>query len=591
MKKRQTHPEQEKTEKLGQNRVTLALMSVYLVIIIVISLAASSAVYNQRRLELLSEMDMTLVRAATEYENLTENFWSIYIPIFENGGNGQLTLRSYYMTEEEKELTPFEKFELREVLFDMATRDGRVQWIALYTKKREKNYIYYVGQNTLQPLEADFPYLEELQEKQDVMEIYGQKRFNMVNGSFNGIAIAGGVPESSGSGALLVGYDSSELQQICSDQQRFSTLQFDITVEGKSIFSSGSEPYLPDSSLALGSSGVFDTESGKRYVKVSDQGKNRARVYYSVEWKELFRLSNRNTPLLLLLVAGLVIFSFVVYGMILRMLSKEVGIIRTGLWQIGQKNLDYRIEGNFQQSGFAEIADSINDMAQSLKENIERAYEYELRQKEAEMQELQAKFNPHFLYNSLEMFRARCYQNKDEETAELIAQTASIFRGFLAGRTFIPLQEELAFNKRYLALFHARYGDKVEVLYDFDTEVLEYGIIRNVFQPLIENYFVHGIDPSREDNYIRFQGRLEGADMILITVDDNGTGMEPQKLEELNASLREQIATEKESYGLKNLHQRLRLFYGEPCGLTLCAKESGGLVIQILIRRKRCEDS
>lgn len=580
----------KKEEKnLGQNKVTLTLIVIYLAIIVVISFVASYFAYKQSRGELLGELDRTLVRAATEYENLTEDFWSIYIPVFENGGANQFALRSYYMTKGDDELTPLQKFDLKETLFQMAIRDDRIQWIALYTDSRAQNYIYYTGQQTLQPMDEDFPYLQELQKKQDVMEIYGQKYFSTAYGTFDGIAIAGGVPEGAGNGAILVGYDVSPLRQICSAYQRFKSLQFDIVMEGRSIFSSGQEAYFPVLYPEMGSNGIYKSEDGRRYVQVSDQGKNRARIYYSVAWMELFKHSHRNTLLVLFLVAGVVVFSFVVYSMILRMLSKEVGIISRGLEQLGQKNLDYRIQGEFKQSGFGEIAVAINEMAQSLKENIDRAYEYELRQKEAEMQELQAKFNPHFLYNSLEMFRARCYQNGDEETADLIAQTASIFRGFIGGRTFVPLQEELAFSKRYLALFHARYGEKVEILYDFDTEVLEYGIIRNVFQTLIENYFVHGIDLSRDDNYIRFQGRLRDGETILITVDDNGIGMEQDKLEELNCSLQEPIATEQESYGLKNLHQRLRLFYGAPCGLTLRTKEEGGFMIEMIIKRKRCE--
>ncbi|MFR6274288.1 MAG: sensor histidine kinase [Blautia sp.] len=257
---------------------------------------------------------------------------------------------------------------------------------------------------------------------------------------------------------------------------------------------------------------------------------------------------------------------------------------------MGENHLECRIEGEFHQVGFSEIAASINAMAASLKENIDRAYYYELKQKEAELQELQAKFNPHFLYNSLELFCARCYQNGDEDTAELIAQTSAIFRGFIGSATFIPIREELAFSKRYLKLFSARYGDAVHIQYDFDSEVLEYGIVRNVFQPLVENYFVHGIDPSREDNHLCFHGYIQDEDLICITVEDNGLGMQKEKLEELNQRLQEPIQTETESYGLKNLHQRLRLFYGPPCGLELLPNEEGGIVIRILIRRMTCAE-
>ncbi len=342
-----------------QNKATMVLICVYLVIIAGISYAVCYFSYEQRQGELLADLDRQLVRAAAEYESITENFWSIYIPVFTDGGEGQRTLRSYYTVRDDAELTPLEKFALKEMLLQMATRDNRVQWIALYTDARTINYIYYSGQNSLQPMSEDFPYLQELQEKKDVMEIYGQKYKATPYGENRCVAIAGGVPEGAGNGSLLVGYDISVLQQICSGHQTFASLQFDVAIEGRSLFSSGESAYLPGQSLEIGSSGIFPSDDGRRYVQVSDQGRNGTRIYYSVKWGELFRLSHHNTPLVLLVVVVLVIISFGVYGGILQMLAREVELIRTGLQRIGKRELDYRIEGNFNQSGFQEIAEDV----------------------------------------------------------------------------------------------------------------------------------------------------------------------------------------------------------------------------------------
>ena len=274
------------------------------------------------------------------------------------------------------------------------------------------------------------------------------------------------------------------------------------------------------------------------------------------------------------------------------MISKEVSVIRDGLNEIGENNLDYQIPAHFNQSGLLEIAQSINRMTMSLKENINRAYYYELKQREAELSELQSKFNPHFLYNTLEMLRSRCYQNRDEATADLITQLSAIFRGFIGARTFVPLTEELTFSKHYLALFGARYEDKVKIQYDFDRDILKYGIIRNLFQPLIENYFVHGFDTSNEENYILFKGKSLDEERIILTVEDNGSGMTATEMAELNDKLHEPIQMDTESYGLKNLHQRLQLFYGEDYGLTIYPNPNGnkGLSIQIIARKMTCEE-
>ena len=576
--------------KKGKNQVALIMIAFYLVIILGISVLASCFAYEQRKGELLAQLDLTLVRAANEYTDITDDFWALYMPVFEGARAKQVVLSSYFTGDAAQDITPLEKYDLRALLAQMAARDDLVRWIAMVADDRATNYIYYVGQNTLYPLPADFPYTEKVKSKTAFMEIYGAQRLTAMEQEYDCIAIAGGLPDGIDGGAVVVGYNVGALRQICEDDTEFSTLQFDVVTDGKSVFSTADTPLMPPAGLTSGGSGIYTVGGEKRYICASDITPKGALVYYSVAWGELFRLSHRNTPVILLIVLALVLFSLLLYGLILRMLAREVNVIQTGLEKIGQNQLDYRITGNFRQENFQEIADSINAMTENLKENVDRAQEYERKQQQAEMQELQAKFNPHFLYNSLEMFRARCYQNGDEDTAELIAQTASIFRGFIGARTFIPITEELAFSKRYLVLFRARYGDSVRVLYDIDTEVLEYGIIRNVFQPIIENYFVHGIDPTTDDNYILFKGHIRDGKTILITVEDNGAGMPSDEMQKLNETLHAPIATEKESYGLKNLHQRLRLFYGEGCGLTLRANAGGGLAIDMVIKRLKCTE-
>jgi hypothetical protein len=231
----------------------------------------------------------------------------------------------------------------------------------------------------------------------------------------------------------------------------------------------------------------------------------------------------------------------------------------------------------------------ISILAVNLKKSGDRAYYYELKQRDSELSELQTKFNPHFLYNSLEIFRVRCQKNGDHETAELITQLAGIFRGFIGSKTFIPIQEELAFSKRYLTIFRARYGESVRILYDIDTPVLQYGIIRNVFPPLIENYFAHAFDTDRDDNVIIFRGRVESEKTLLISVEDNGQGMTEGQLAALNGGFREKVTMEYDSYGLKNLHQRIKLFYGDQYGIMVRANEDRGLSIDVRIAKMTCE--
>jgi sensor histidine kinase YesM len=120
--------------------------------------------------------------------------------------------------------------------------------------------------------------------------------------------------------------------------------------------------------------------------------------------------------------------------------------------------------------------------------------------------------------------------------------------------------------------------------------VLSSGIIRNVFQILIENYFVHGFDAARTDNEIDFVSKSLNEHDILVQVTDNGSGMTEEQLDELNRSIAEPPRHNRKNFGLRNLNQRLKLFYGPDYGLTVSRNAKGGVTVSIRIRRMTVEE-
>lgn len=588
----------DKTTKPIRRRWNIFLLigAFYWIILILTSLFVCALSYEQKKSEILADVNIRLTQVGNAYQNLTEQFWESYLPIFENRTTSYLLLRDYFAVPDDDGLTPVELHDISNVLAQIVVRDDRIQWIAAYSSVRKVNYIYYAASQTgtgvgiMEALPDDFPYMEQMQQKNNLMEIYGEIESERSQ-LRNTIAVAGGTPALT-KGVLLFGYGISQIQQFAEENLPLESLQFEIiSNEGRLLYHSGEEHIeLPEEIFQAGS-GVFQTDTGKWYAMVDPFTTRGGTVYYTIDWKELFLKSNASTPQLLTAILQLSALSILVLCLVMRTIQREARRIRDGLDALGQNQLDYRIGGNFYQAAFADIAHSINKMAESLKENIDKAYYYQLKHKEAEMQELQAKFNPHFLYNSLDVFRARCYENGDDETAELIAQTASVFRGFIGAQIFIPLQQELAFSQRYLAIYRARHNDAMQILYDIDKEVLQYGIIRNVLQPLIENYFAHGFDPSRQDNILQFRGYIRDEDTYVLTVEDNGFGMEEDALQALNAHLQEPIATEQESYGLKNLHQRIQLYYGPKCGLVIRKNPTGGLIAELCVLRKKPEEN
>ena len=336
--------------------------------------------------------------------------------------------------------------------------------------------------------------------------------------------------------------------------------------------------------------GIRTVNGKKKYVMAIPSGNASSYVVCTVDRSDMFRAMHKDTPLLLAVFMAFFGFSVFIGRSIQRQVSEEVAVIKEGLNILADNNLEYQLPTNFRQSGFPEIAQDINTMSSRLNESIKKAYYFELKQKDAEMAELQATFNPHFLYNTLEMLRNKCYSNGDAETSELIANLASIFRSFVGAKTFVTFREELAFSKKYLSLLIARYGDLVRFRYDIDSALLKYGIIRNVFQLLIENYFVHGFDASRRDNEIDFEGTFLDEENIRIRVKDNGYGMTEEEVSDLNDKIEQPIRHSRENFGLKNLNQRLKLFYGPDYGLHIEKNDSGGITVTIKIRKMTVEE-
>lgn len=575
------------------NRLFLTVTILYMSVLLIFSFISCFFSFRQRKESVLSEINVTYMQLEQAYNNIVDNFWQVYMPIFENKNEVYDIFDTYFSSNSSYDLSPIEKRTLVYALKQLLGRNNQIQWVALYSEDRQNNYVLFRTGSGLLPLSDAFPYQDKLNDQNMQMNIYGMKLIESGDSLINTYAISGGVPFNMGDGRIIVGYSPTSFEQICNEKNpTLKSLKYLLTTNNEIIFkhednSSRTTLFLPTENY----SNVIKTEGDLLYVHAKFSGHRSSMLSYQFSQKELFLYSHHNTPIILLIVVVFGMFSIFIYMMMLNHLSKEVSVIQQGLTHIGENQLEYRIPTNFLQRELAEIATAINNMTVRLNENINRAYRYEIKQKEAELAELQSKFNPHFLYNSLEMIRSRCHQSGDEPTADLVTQLAAIFRGFISPRTFIPLSEELAFSKRYLTLFGARYKDQVEILYDIDTEILRYGTIRNIYQPLIENYFVHGFETTAgKNNYICFRGKSLDEHTMLLTVEDNGMGITDEILAHLMAKLNEPIKMDTESYGLKNLHQRLQLFYGSDCGLTIVRNKDNGLSIQMKILKITYED-
>ena len=230
------------------------------------------------------------------------------------------------------------------------------------------------------------------------------------------------------------------------------------------------------------------------------------------------------------------------------------------------------------------IADNFNGMCERLELYIEKSYLAEIERQNAQMQALQSQINPHFLYNTLEAIRMKAICNGDKEVGKMLYSMVVLFRSQLKEADVITLGQELDYCKQYLELFEYRYRGCFCSNVECPVELLPLPVVKFVLQPILENYFIHGIDRDRTDNLVRIYAGREG-DTLYLYVEDNGRGMREDELEKKNRELRENAKTqkEKESIGIHNVNRRLKAAYGEKYGITLQKAEPKGLRVILAV--------
>lgn len=226
-----------------------------------------------------------------------------------------------------------------------------------------------------------------------------------------------------------------------------------------------------------------------------------------------------------------------------------------------------------------QISRGFNDMLEELTRYIERSYKAEIKQKHTELAALQARINPHFLYNTLEVIRMRAIAQGAADVGEMIYSLAVLFKSYVKPKPNFTLKDELENNRLYLELFRIRYKDKFAYAFDCPPELLTEPVLRMLLQPVIENYVVHGLRSDRMDNRVDVLVHREG-DELILQVRDNGKGIEDVQLARLQEEL-DDASDEQGSFGLRSVHERLRLTYGEPYGVTLDSIAGQGTTVTL----------
>lgn len=267
----------------------------------------------------------------------------------------------------------------------------------------------------------------------------------------------------------------------------------------------------------------------------------------------------------------------------LKPLDALVNFMRTEHESQTESLKDHKIEEL--QMIYEEYSNKISE----IKHLIETNREIVEKKKSFEIKHLESKFNPHFLYNVLEMVKYEILFDPDN-ASDIIVRIANLMRYKVnTEEAVVPLKTDINYLRDYVAIQKMRYGHRLVLKEDYEPEVLALLVPKLIIQPLVENAIKHNIDIVEKLNItLRIQVIYE---VIHIEVSDNGKGLSPEALEEIKNRLQDKGELSKHN-GLRNTHSIIQLLYGPSYGLDITSKVGMGTKVWITIpvKEERLDD-
>ncbi len=374
-------------------------------------------------------------------------------------------------------------------------------------------------------------------------------------------------------------YDSSGTVMFCKDYPTISAIDknADITNEVVSQISSRMDTNSNEGSF----SAVIE---GHKYLI------NYARSTYLgytlgsyMPESEIFRQVNTNQYIIWIFstiaVVIILAFAFFIYQTILSPMNKLIDAfkkVESGDRQFALTSRN-RDEFNYVYSHF-------NDMLTNINQLIMYTYEQKLMLKNAELENLQAQINTHFIYNSYYLLN-RLVKSDDKENATYFSKQLGTYFKYIthSNSSNVVLSREIEHAYIYAEIQGMRFEGRIEILFNqLPPEYENILVPRFIIQPILENAFKYALSDKLTDGMlcISFETRME---MLIIIVEDNGENLTDEVIEKMRTRLDEGDITSEESIGLMNIHRRLQLTFPQQGKMDILRSDLGGMKVMLYI--------
>ncbi|MDN5314459.1 MAG: two-component system, sensor histidine kinase YesM [Clostridiales bacterium] len=574
---------------------------------------ASTMAFEYERLNQLSTYEETLSEITTIYNNKQNNFHTLMLTFYDNSeGFSAISNLLEYQSVKLSDLGAFDRQSINTMLRTLASKDSDIRAIIIYKAATDTFYIFNPAANVLQSLSPAVMEQTGFSQTELRRQLLGARDLSKMgalgfdeNKSQHAYFLGGNLSTRTSSmienpGKALVAFDEISLRRALFNKSFGFSGRFLITsLDGSIIFDSwqqytdanGEARKFIDYAVLADSERSAKIDGKSVYLSaVVDEKRGFVSAYY-VPKSEVDSQSMYFSRIILLGSIGFILVSITALLLSTRLMSKRVRDLETGMQQIGSNNLSYRIPLTGGKDEFTAIASRFNYMCDELEQSIKQGYVYQLRQKDAELYALQTSINPHFLYNTLEAIRYNLEYEGHSDSAEMLVLLSKLYRLQTKGAQIIPLRQEFELCESYLELFALRHDKNLAYWLDLPNDLARYAVPKFTIQPILENFLVSGM-PRGNEGLVEVSAKLEADGReIVLTVIDNGTGIDPERLALIQKQLAEHEQTSGSGFGLSNVHERIRLVYGDDYGVSIENRVGQpGTVVTIRIQAMTVEE-
>ncbi|HIU48900.1 MAG TPA: sensor histidine kinase [Candidatus Avimonoglobus intestinipullorum] len=390
-------------------------------------------------------------------------------------------------------------------------------------------------------------------------------------------------------GVVILVIDEEELYQLYHEIESVYNSALYILDGSNTVLSSSDREALGHQlEYTLEDNGQTCRMDGQSYYYISaGETENGWKVVNLIEERSvnevLYRTIMNNVLIMLVLAAVTMLIARFIANSIVRPLN----MLSSSIEHVKENNFSTKVYVEADET-VGKLVASYNSMLDMLNDLINKNLSVELKTKEAQLQSYERQINPHFIYNTLDMIRMMSAMDEQDKLDEAVVCLSQLLRFNNSTEKEVLISEELENVERYFRILKLRYGDNFEYEIDVPEEIQQLYTLKFLLQPFAENAVKHGLEKVEWTGKIMIFAKQMQDELIFI-IRDNGRGMEPEKIEEIQKMLHSTdiYSMPGKNIGIINASQRIRLFYGEgfDIDITSIPNEKTTVYIHIPVKK------